>query len=240
MKHFFIVIFISIVGLVSACQTEGEDTEERDLSGNTVEEVEKLKKIVPTSKDVQDVQKCYDAYKKAIMESNGKEAIKSITQSSVDYYGDILEWALNSSKSEVEKLDPVHQFMVLSVRKRIPKEQIKKMTGESLLIYTVDNEWTNKKTVAITELAEIRKIGDNTAKAAMTVRNENTDTVVEFIRADKDAEWKINLLSLSENVNGQLIRMASDRNETVGKLILDMIKQITNSSVSEDVWNPVN
>ena len=187
MKRFLLIIVLCLGGFLGACQSDGEGQEQEqaevngtenvektpeeqraektDLSGNTEEEVRKLKEIVPTAKDVKDVTTRYEGYKQAILASDGKEAIKHVTQSSIDYYGDVLKWALNSSKSEVEKLDPVNQFMVLSVRERIPKEEIKKMTGKSLLIYTVDSEWTNKKTVTITELGEMRKDGDNKVKA---------------------------------------------------------------------------
>ncbi|MGB0931705.1 MAG: hypothetical protein ACPGVB_13060 [Chitinophagales bacterium] len=252
MKQFLFILFILILGFVGACQTEGEkgqeqdekmgeveDTVQRDLSGNTEAEVEGLKKIVPTGKDVKAVLSRYEDYKAAILVSNGKGAIEHIDQNSIDYYSDILNWALNSPKEEVQKLDPVNQFMVLSVRKRISREDVKKMKGKDLLIYTVDNEWTNKKTVGLTELGEIRKISDNTIRAAMTVRQEATETFIEFTRENKDAKWKINLLSLSENVNDQLARMANDRSEPVSDLIFDMIKQITNSKVSEDVWQPI-
>lgn len=259
MKQFLVVLFIFILGFTSACQTESEgeqaqeaqeiqegreekieDDVKRDISGNTKEEVEGLKKILPTSKDVKEVQSRYKDYKTAILASNGKDAIQNIDQSSIDYYEDILNWALNSPKEEVQKLDPVNQFMILSVRKRIPKEKVKKMKGRDLLIYTIDNEWTNKSTVAATELGEIKKVDDLTTRAGMTVKQQSTETFIEFTRENKKTEWKINLLSLSENVNDQLTRMASDRSEPVSNLIFDMIKQITNSEVNADIWQPIN
>ncbi|MEZ4883467.1 MAG: hypothetical protein R3E32_01930 [Chitinophagales bacterium] len=253
MKKFSILLMVCIVAFMSACQSEGNEQKEEtvenktektdedtDLSGNTKEELEKFKKIVPTSKEVTDIQERYENYKKAILASSGKDAIENIDKYSIDYYGKVLDWALNSSKSEVEKLTPVDQFMVLSVRKRIPHGEVKKMTGRDLLIYTVDHEWTNKTTVQMTNLGEIRKEGENGARASMGVNKANTNTFIEFTREDKTADWKINLVSLSENVNEQLIRMASDRKQTESKLIFDMIKQFTESDVSDDVWNPIN
>jgi len=262
MKQLLIIALIFIIGFTTSCQSEGEgkevtveanvegDTDSKeeldevnentDLSGNTKEELEGLKRILPNKGEVRAVQESYQKYKAAILESNGENALKSIDQISIDHYGDILDWALNGSKSKLEELDPVDLFMVLSVRKRIDKNELKKMSGKDLLIYTIENEWTNKGTVLKTELGEIQKRGENTARAPMSVNMANTNTFVEFTRVDKDAEWKMNLVSLSQNVNEQLIRMAGDRDKTESELVIDMIKQITQSEVDEDIWSPIN
>ncbi|MFK7907962.1 MAG: hypothetical protein AB8B69_22715 [Chitinophagales bacterium] len=260
MKQLLIIALGFIIGFTTSCQSEGQEAEEAavveenakkdnytnekgekvDLSGNTKEQLDGLRKIVPNKAEVTEIQESYQKYKAAILESNGQNAFESIDQTSTDHYKKLLDWALNGSKSKIESLDPVDMFMVLSVRKRVDKNELKKMSGKDLFIYTIENEWTNKGTVSKTELGEIQKRGENTARAPMSVNMANTNTFVEFTRVDKDAEWRMNLISLSQNVNGQLIRMAGDRNKTESELVIDMIKQITNSEVGEDIWDPIN
>ncbi len=258
MKRFLIIALVLIIGFMTSCQSEGqgekeptkgsaemnkyinEKGEKVDLSGNTKEQLDGFKKIVPNKTEVTEIQESYQKYKTAILESNGENAFESIDQTSTDHYEKLLDWALNGSKSTVESLDPVDMFMVLSIRQRINKKDLKKMKGKDLLIYTIENEWTNKGTVSKTELGEIQKRGENIARAPMSVNKANTNTFVEFTRADKDAEWKMNLISLSKNVNEQLIRMAGDRDKTESELVIEMIKQITKTEITEDIWSPVN
>ena len=261
MKQFFIILLFATIGLVNACQSgetegdangevsekaerdieeKGEVNEDTDLSGNNKEDLKEFMGRVPTAKEVDDVQANYGAYKRAILASNGKDAIDDISESSIEYYAKILDMALKSSKKELQEMPPIDQFTVLSVRKRIPKEQARKMTGRDLLIYTIDNEWTNKNTVTKTELGEIRKMDENRARAAMNVNKANTSTFIDFIRKDKDSDWKVDLTSLSGNVNDQLERMANDRKQSVSDLVLDVIKQITDSDVNDSLWEPIN
>ncbi|MGB1242058.1 MAG: hypothetical protein ACPG49_06035 [Chitinophagales bacterium] len=260
MKQLLIIALVFIIGFTTSCQSEGEGSQETidvktnaktdkytnengeavDLSGNTKEELDGLKRIVPNKTEIKEVEESYQKYKTAILESNGKNALESIDQNSTDHYKKLLDWALTGSKNEVESLDPVDMFMVLSIRQRIDKNELKKMNGKDLLIYTIENEWTNKGTVSKTELGDVQKRGENIARAPMSVNKANTNTFVEFTRVEKGAEWKMNLISLSQNVNEQLIRMAGDRDKSESELVIDMIKQITQSEVSEDIWNPIN
>ncbi len=258
MKNILLIAFICFFGLLGACQsdsaeetdtnkigktaleTSDEITEETDLSGNKKSDVEKFKKMVPSAKERDEVKEAYKSYKENILSSNGKAALKDINEGSIEYYNQLLEWVRTASKSEVLALDPVDQFMILSVRKRLPKGEVQKMTGKDLLIYTIDNEWTNKSTVAKTELGEIRKVNENRIRCSMAVGTMNTDTFIEFERSAPDEPWKADLVSLTRNVNDQFVRMAGDQEKTVNEVILKLIGQITNSDLAEDIWKPLN
>lgn len=258
MRNILIIAFICLFGLLGACQSDsaeetdsnktgkatveksGEITAETDLSGNKKSDVQKFKRMVPTAKERDEVKEAYKSYKKNILDSNGEAALKDINEGSVEYYNQLLEWVRTASKSEILEFDPVDQFMTLSVRKRLPKGEAQKMTGRDLLIYTIDNEWTNKSTVAKTELGEIRKVNENRIRSSMAVGTMNTDTYIEFERSAPGEPWKADLVSLTRNVNDQFVRMAGNQEKPVNEVILTLIGQITESDMEDDIWKPLN
>ena len=93
------------------------------------------------------VRTCFDDYKAAILSGNGKEAVRHISEKTLDYYAEIQTLALHGEASKVRALELMDRLMIISLRTRIPIQQLKSMSPRDLFVYAVENGWVGKESI---------------------------------------------------------------------------------------------
>src|SRR5262245_58253589 len=97
------------------------------------------------SHDATFVRACFEGYKKAILDQDGKTAVALVDDNTLKYYGKMRELALEGSANDVRQLSTVNKIMVLMLRHRIPFEDLTEMTADSLFVYAVDEGWVGRE-----------------------------------------------------------------------------------------------
>ena len=114
---------------------------------------------IPTETPVDEeslIRQSFEEYREALLEGDSEAAILVVDQKSIDWYGDVLEYALALEREEVARLDFVEKFTLLRLRHEFSKEELEGFTGEDVLKIGIDNGWISKSSVEAMELVDIQ------------------------------------------------------------------------------------
>ena len=184
------------------------------------------------------VSKCFDNYKTAVLAEDGIGATALLSQETIDYYQQVLDWALTASEQEVKGLSILDRMNVLTVRVRVTPEQMKEMDGESLLVFSYTSGIISKNTVERGELGKVEIDGDN---ARGPIMMEGQEVPIDFVFAQEKGAWKFDLLAITkhEKVRQGFERAVSAMDKDENDVLLEMIKVSTDLPVTKNVWKPV-
>ena len=182
------------------------------------------------------VKKCFDNYKKSILEGQGKEAIKYVDRKTTDYYDKELNLALTGDSSTIDELGLLDKLTVLIARHRIPKKDLLQMTGKTFFIYAVDNGMIGKNSVITIQIGDVNVEG-NFANGQMVSNGQKTPLYFQFNKEDN--EWKVDLTSIFPQSNMALNQMLLDQGLTHNQFIFQTLESLTGRKVTGDIWKPL-
>src|SRR6202008_1975280 len=67
----------------------------------------------------------FNGYKTAILAGNGGAAVEHVSQSTLDYFGEMQQLALHGTATDVRAQSLVNQLQILSFRHRLEPKQVK-------------------------------------------------------------------------------------------------------------------
>lgn len=183
------------------------------------------------------VQKCFENYKTAILNADGKTALNFVDVNTINYYDQMLKYALTAKKEDVMKLTFSNRLMVLSLRHRIDPARLKTMTGKSLFVYTVNNGMIGKTSV---RGVEIGRVGTKKkrAKAEVKVRGKKAPYFFYFNRENE--QWKIDLTQLRPHTEKALKKMIESLGMNENDYIFQTLGTLTGKEPDESIWKPLS
>lgn len=184
------------------------------------------------------VQKCFDEYKEKMLADDGEGAVALVSNSTIAYYQQVLEWVLTASEKEVKALGLLDRLSVLTMRARIAPELLRELDGAKLLAYSYENGMVSKNAFDSGGLGDV-SVDEDTARAPLVLNGE--EAPFDFIFIKEDGEWKFDMMSLithpmiKEGLENAIQSMGDDENE----VIIEVIKMSTDMPVTKKVWKPV-
>lgn len=185
---------------------------------------------------IKKVENSFSGYKAAILEGKGKEAIKWVDQNTLDYYEKILEIAKSGDKATVQNLGLLDKWTVLSVRHRIPREEVLNMDGRSFFIYAVDEEFIGKKSVRDVEIGEI-EVNGKTARGKIITEGDFDPMYFDFHKEGN--KWKIDLTSLYPVSEAELEKARERNAKPDDEFILEILRMMTRKEPAPNIWDPL-
>lgn len=184
------------------------------------------------------VKACFDGYKSAILDSNGKEAMKWVNTKTKNYYSDILDKVLNADSLAVEGLNIVDKVTVLRVRMALNIEEIKKMDGTSFFIYAIDKGMVGKNSVENVTMGDVTVTG---AKAKGTFINKGQVAPFSFEFDKEKGNWKIDLTALFPMSNQGLAMMIESGGYDENDFIIRILGSLSDpgQKVGAHLWHPL-
>lgn len=179
------------------------------------------------------IEACFTQYKVAILNNNGQEAIKYIDKTTVDYYAEMVECAKTIKSTELQKLSFLDKLMVLSLRHRATAEQLNSFTGESVLVWAVEQGMIGKESVQNITIGKVDIEGLN-AKGQFVNLGQATPFYYEFNK-ENDA-WKIDLTSIFKVSEKALLQAARMQGMNSQEFIYYMLEMVTGEEVDPNIW----
>lgn len=177
-------------------------------------------------------------YKSAILQADAEKALQVVDASTLQYYSDMLDHALNAVEDTVRELSTMDLLMVLSIRHRLEAEQIKSMDASNLFKHGVANGWTGKESVMGIEVVRINVDGQ-TATAAFTANG--VESPIPFRFDNEGGQWKVDLTAIMDASNSAFRQMAQQQGITEVELVFMLLEMVTGKEVdSKRLWKPVN
>lgn len=183
------------------------------------------------------VKETFNTYKAQILNQNGAEAFKVVSESTKKYYQDIFQNAIQADSSTVQSLSLFKRMMVLSVRHRIDKETMLTMKKDDLFKYVVDKGWIGKQSVQNTMIGSIQEDGTN-AMVQLVKDNEELPYYFQFVY-ENDA-WKFDLKSITETTELALVAYLKEEKIPENTYILKSLERISGKKPEASIWLPLN
>src|SRR5262245_18944612 len=84
------------------------------------------------------VRRCFDRYRQALLNEDGRQAVKLVSQSTLDHYEHMRKLALYARAKEVRELGLLGQMFVLLIRHQLTAEELCAMTGAELFVLAIE------------------------------------------------------------------------------------------------------
>lgn len=188
------------------------------------------------AEEVEGVGDCFAAYKAAILDMDGEAAVELVTERTIATYQEQVDWALTAPRETIESLSLVNRIGVLSLRHRIPKEVLKKLTGRTAFAYAVDRDWIGRTGVIRTRLGEVF-IAENTATAEVYAGGLRAPTRFEFLK--ENGKWRFDLIQSMRDADALLTPVLEQRGLSETELIFATLERSSGRRVGEDIWIPI-
>ena len=180
----------------------------------------------------------FSDYRSAIIQADAESALRAVDSSTLQYYSEMLNHALNSDEATVRGLSIMDLLMVMSIRHRLTPEQVKGMDASSLFKYGVANGWTGKESVIGLDVVHV-EVDGQTATATFTSNGAESPVPFQF---DKEGgQWKIDLTSIMGASGSAFSQMAEQQGITDVELVSMLLGMVSGEEVdAESIWIPVN
>lgn len=183
--------------------------------------------------DNEGINECFNGYKAAILSKNGGEAIKFVDTRTLNYYTQMLEYAISINSTELQEKSFLDKLMILSLRHRATADELHNFTGETLFKWAVESGMIGKESVQNTSIGKIEMNGQ-TAKAQFINNGQPTPFQYEFVKAEES--WKIDLTSMFDISEKALLQMAKRQDMSQQEFIYFMLKMVTGKEVDPNIW----
>ncbi|MCK6474017.1 MAG: hypothetical protein L6R28_20025 [Planctomycetes bacterium] len=197
--------------LLCACGARGEDVQPKDV---------------------------FDAYRKAILEAKGPEALELLAKQTIDYYQRALDHALKSDEATVKGLMLLDRLLIFQVRARIGHEELKKMDGKALLSYSIKNGWIGRDSVERLTDCTVRDGANENEKDLVVDANGRKVMMFKFYK--EDGKWKLDLMANAAMVNLLFKHMAKEAEMEEDDFALSVLEGLAGRKVTaKEVYTPV-
>ncbi|HPF39852.1 MAG TPA: hypothetical protein P5081_21410 [Phycisphaerae bacterium] len=182
------------------------------------------------------VRECFAAYRKAVLDADGKASADLVTTSTLDVYQKYMDHAMTSDRKTVEALPLTDRLVVLSIRHRIPTEDARKMNGRRLFEYGVENGWIGKSSVIGTKVRTV-EVADGHASAAMMVNGREAPFRFRFEL--EDGQWRFDLTSIMTFADTAFKAAAQQSGQEENEFLNTMLEGVSRKPVADSVWEPI-
>lgn len=177
----------------------------------------------------------FDAYKRALQETDGAAAAELVSRSTIAYYEEMVQLAFTAPEEDLRARSTVDQLSVLSLRHQIPREELEGLDGKGAVAAAVDQGLIGD--VSQLGIGEIEIDGDEATGRAISEGQDAALARWSFRR--EDGTWKLDLTALFE-LSGVGFEQAADQaGMTVEELIFRSLEIATGREVSPDIWEPL-
>jgi hypothetical protein len=182
------------------------------------------------------VRQSFAAYKEAVLNDKGQEALAVITRNSRQYYGQMKQLALKAPEAEVRQLSTGNKMMVLFIRHRIPLNSLQGMTSENLFVHTVNQGWVGKSGVIKIDIGKVEISGKH---AVAEIVHSGQPTPLRYRFAKEEDKWKMDLSSAMTMAEQSFKQMIKEEDMDEDEFIFTVIELASGKKVPEKIWQPL-
>lgn len=193
---------------------------------------------IDESKAKIEIVKVFETYKKGILSGDSKMAIAQLDKNSINYYQEVLDISLRADSVQINQLEVLDKLMVLSIKHKVPKEELIKMNGLQLLNYSIDNGLIgNKNSINEVEIGQV-DINGEIAYGQFIVKKQKTPLYFGFTY--DQTQWRLDITSVFEPTGFAIRKLVEMQNKSANDVIIAMIESTTPGiKVTKDIWKPI-
>jgi len=184
------------------------------------------------------IKESFNNYKNAIINDNGKEAVKYVDSRTIKYYSRLLELTKTADSIQLEKSTIIEKFFVLGVRHTTPKDSIYKFTGETLFSYAIEKGFTGKDGAIQLYINQI-DLDNNFAIVELKSKNATSDPGINIHYYKENGVWKADWTSFFIMVNVAFKKLIKSSGQEENVFIMNVLNEVYGKQ-NIDLWKPVS
>jgi hypothetical protein len=185
--------------------------------------------------DEEQIRQTFLTYKEAILQQHGQSAVLLVNNATLQYYARMKNLALEGQEKEVRLLTPMNKIMVLSLRHRIPVDDLRAMTPEVVFVHAVNQGWIGKNSVLDSDIGRVQVFGKD-ASADYLKGGKQTSLKYRFTKEGE--KWKIDLTALMPAADQAMSMLIEKEKLDEDKFIISLIETVSGKKVSPLIWRP--
>lgn len=182
------------------------------------------------------IRNAYKSYQAAILENEGEKAVSHVDSRTIEYYSNLVNWAVTADSITVDGLPLMDKLAVLLVRGRTAKERLMSMDGRDLLISGVDEGMVGKGNVVHHDIGAI-SIKRKSATAQFINKGKTTPVKYQFYKEKR--KWKINLTSALSGSEKAFSEMIERSGKSQNEFLMDVVEDAAGEEAMKTIWKPL-
>ena len=183
-----------------------------------------------------DVSATFEAYRVALLATDGEKAAEIVTQGSRDLYRHYANQALTLDHAALNRVHIADRLTILLLRHSVERERLMQMGGAEIIAYAVDQGWISKEGTAGIQLGNYQVAGDIATGTLLRTDGSETSYKVEFLKEDGD--WHLNLKKMLEFARIGIEYAVKQAGMSEDEFILALLEYSTGRKPGPEIWTP--
>lgn len=183
-----------------------------------------------------DVAATFEAYRSALLATDGEKAAEIVTQGSRDLYRHYANQALTLNHEALNQIHIADRLTIMLLRHSVERERLMMMSGGEIITYAVEKGWISKEGTAGIRLGNYQVAGDLATGTLLREDGSETPYKVEFLK--EDGAWRLNLKKMLEFARIGIEYAVKQAGMSEDEFILALLEYSTGERPGPDIWNP--
>lgn len=181
------------------------------------------------------VEEAFQAYKQALLTSNGEKAAEVVTQSSHDLYRDYAEQALSLDRAAIGRLHIADRITVLLLRHDLAPERLAEMTGGEVITHAVRKGWISKEGTSKLLLGNFEVDRDFATGTVLHNDGSESSFKLEFVK--EDGQWRLDLVRMLELARIGIQHAVEQTGMNEDEFVLFLLEFSTGRKADASIWD---
>lgn len=195
-----------------------------------------------TDPATQSIRDCFKTYKEALIAREGLTAANQVSQTTLEYYGQMRDLALHGDAKTVQGRSLADQYLVLALRHRVGLIKLQPMTNKAVVSLAVSEGWIGESSLSETELGDL-SIQNDRAEAPLVVSGQPYPTGPKFVFLKEQGQWKIDITALLPTAE-QFFQQWYDNDNKEAPIskdafLLKILALVSGKPVPAEIWQPL-
>ena len=201
-----------------------------------------LKPLPPS--DRQAIQRCFVAYKEALLDKQGDRAVEQVSTTTLAHYGKMRDLALKGDGATVRSRSLIDQYIILVLRQRVGLEALLPMSDKDVISLAIREGWIGESGLKETMIGAVTVKGDR-AEAVLVVRGKAyaTPDVPRFVFSKEQKAWKIDITALfpvaEKFFQTWYAGAKASENISTDTFLINILTLMSDKPISPDIWKPL-
>ncbi|MCB8925761.1 MAG: hypothetical protein H6652_09070 [Ardenticatenaceae bacterium] len=153
----------------------------------------------------------------------------------VEWYDQLLADALNLNREELDSLEPIQKFFILILRQKFSREALQTLTGEDVVVISIEEGWLDLDVVEQLEITEI-DVGIVPSSAFVTFADTPVGSGMLFHR-EGGRHWKVSLLQFVSWENQDLQELLNEDGLFENQFFTVLLEYLSGKPVDERIFD---
>jgi hypothetical protein len=198
-------------------------------------------KPLPPS-DRQAIQRCFVAYKQALLAKQGDLAVEQVSKTTLAYYGKMRDLALRGEGATVRSQSLSSQYIILALRHRVGLKVLFPMTDKQVISLAIREGWIGESSLREITIGTVTIKGDR-AEAVLVLKGKSFANVPRFIFLKEHKDWKIDITALLPTAEkffqNWYVEEKASKNLSTDTFLINILTLISGKPVSPEIWQPL-